>query len=120
MIKDHNGNMKQVVAALDEGPRPETTIASLAKLKPAFKEGGGTTAGNASLLSDGASLVLLARRSVAKSLGLPILARVRSFAVVGVDPKIMTIGAAVAIPEAVQKAGLTIDDIDIFEINEAF
>lgn len=90
------------------------------KLKPAFKEGGSTTAGNSSQTTDGAAAVLLVRRSVAKSLGLPILAKVVSYAVSGVPPEIMGIGPAFAIPAALKKAGLNISDIDIFEINEAF
>merc|ERR1712187_729318 len=103
----------------DEGPR-ESTMEGLSKLNPAFKAGGSTTAGNSSQVSDGAAMVLLARRSAAKKMGLPILARMRSFAVVGVDPSLMGIGPAFAIPAALGKAGLGIDDIDIFEINEAF
>lgn len=120
-VKDKKtGKTQEVTVSVDEGPRGETTVASLAALKPAFKKGGSTTPGNASQLSDGAALVLLARRSAAKSLGLPILARMRSFAVVGLDPKIMGIGPALAIPEALKKASMGVDDIDIFEINEAF
>merc|ERR1712107_374121 len=102
------------------GPRAGTTLEGLNKLKPAFKADGSTTAGNASQVSDGAAMVLLARRDVAKKMGLPILARMRSFAVVGVDPKLMGIGPAYAIPAALEKASLKVDDIDIFEINEAF
>merc|ERR1712241_471582 len=102
------------------GPRAETTLEGLGKLKPAFKQGGSTTAGNSSQVSDGAALVLLARRSAAKDQGLPILGRMRSFAVVGVDPKVMGIGPAFAIPAALEKAELKVDDVDIFEINEAF
>mmetsp|Transcript_32782 Transcript_32782/g.70440 ORF Transcript_32782/g.70440 Transcript_32782/m.70440 type:complete len:434 (+) Transcript_32782:85-1386(+) len=119
-IKDKDGKTSQVVVKTDEGPRAETNLEGLSKLKAAFKQGGSTTAGNASQVSDGAALVLLARRSAAKELGLPILARMRSFAVVGVDPKVMGIGPAYAIPSALDKAGLKVDDIDIYEINEAF
>jgi len=120
-VKDKaSGKTKEVTVSQDEGPRAETTVSSLGTLKPAFKKGGSTTAGNASQLSDGAALVLMARRSAAKALGLPILARMRSFSVVGVDPNIMGIGPAVAIPEALKKAGVGIDDIDVFEVNEAF
>jgi len=120
-VKDaKTGNVKEVVIDTDEGPREGTTAKSLGNLKPAFKAGGSTTAGNASQVSDGASLVLLARRSKAKELGLPIVARFRSYAVVGVDPIFMGIGPAVAIPAALEKAGLAVKDIDIFEINEAF
>lgn len=120
-IKDKKTGTKQpVTVSQDEGPRDGTTAEGLGKLKAAFKVGGTTTAGNASQVSDGAAMVLLARRSVAKELGLPILARMRSFAVVGVDPKLMGIGPAFAIPAALEKAGLKTSDIDIYEINEAF
>jgi len=119
-VKDKEGNAKEVTISKDEGPREGTTLEGLSKLKPAFKKGGSTTAGNASQVSDGAALVLLARRSVAKEMGLPILARMRSFAVVGVEPKLMGIGPAYAIPAALEKASLKTDDIDIYEINEAF
>jgi len=119
-VKDKDGKAAQVVVKADEGPREGTTLEGLSKLKPAFKPGGSTTAGNSSQVSDGAALVLLARRGAAKKLGLPILARMRSYAVVGVDPKLMGIGPAFAIPAALEKANLTVNDIDIFEINEAF
>jgi len=119
-IKDKKGGVEAVTVSKDEGPRAGTTFENLSKLKPAFKAGGSTTPGNASQVSDGAALVLLARRSAAKELGLPILARMRSFAVVGVEPKLMGIGPAFAIPAALEKAQLKVDDIDIFEINEAF
>merc|ERR1712137_770145 len=119
-IKDKEGKATEVTIKKDEGPRADTTLEGLGKLKPAFKPGGSTTAGNSSQVSDGAALVLLARRSAAKELGLPILARMRSFAVVGVEPKLMGIGPAYAIPAALEKAQLQTSDIDIFEINEAF
>jgi len=119
-VKDKEGNVKAVVVKADEGPRVETTVASLGKLKTVFKKDGSTTAGNASQVSDGAALVLLARRSEAKKLGLPIVARFRSYAVVGVDPAVMGIGPAYAIPAALEKASLKVSDIDVYEINEAF
>merc|ERR1719310_580757 len=119
-VKDKEGKETQVTVSTDEGPRAGTTLEGLMKLNPAFKPGGSTTAGNSSQVSDGAAMVLLARRSEAKKMGLPILARLRSFAVVGVDPNLMGIGPAFAIPEALKKAGLTVNDIDIYEINEAF
>eukprot|EP00933_Yihiella_yeosuensis_P006950 TRINITY_DN111801_c0_g1_i1.p1 TRINITY_DN111801_c0_g1~~TRINITY_DN111801_c0_g1_i1.p1 ORF type:complete len:430 (-),score=120.99 TRINITY_DN111801_c0_g1_i1:283-1572(-) len=119
-VKDKQGNVKEVLVSEDEGPRGDTTAQSLGKLKPAFKAGGSTTAGNASQVSDGAALVLLARRSEAKKMGLPIIGRVRSFAVVGVEPKLMGIGPAYAIPAALEKAGLNVSDIDVWEVNEAF
>ncbi|XP_040209316.1 3-ketoacyl-CoA thiolase, peroxisomal [Rana temporaria] len=119
-ITDDQGNTKTITVSEDDGIRPSTTLEGLAKLKPAFKEDGSTTAGNASQVSDGAAAVLLARRSTATRLGLPIMGVLRSFAVVGVPPDVMGIGPAYAIPVALEKAGLTIDDIDVYEINEAF
>ncbi|NWT18175.1 THIKB thiolase, partial [Vireo altiloquus] len=119
-VSDNDGNKKTITVHQDEGIRPSTTLEGLAKLKPAFKEDGSTTAGNASQVSDGAAAVLLAKRSKAAQLGLPVLGVLRSFAVVGVPPDVMGIGPAYAIPVAVEKAGLTLNDIDIYEINEAF
>ncbi|XP_067148089.1 3-ketoacyl-CoA thiolase, peroxisomal isoform X3 [Apteryx mantelli] len=119
-VVDDQGNKKTITVHQDEGIRPSTTLEGLAKLKPAFKENGSTTAGNASQVSDGAAAVLLAKRSKAKQLGLPVLGVLKSFAVVGVPPDVMGIGPAYAIPVAVEKAGLTLNDIDIYEINEAF
>lgn len=120
-VKDpKTGEEKTVTVDTDEGVRAGTTPEALAKLKPAFKADGSTTAGNASQVSDGAALVLLARRSSAERLRLPILATFRSFAAVGVEPAIMGVGPAAAIPVAVKKAGLSLNDIDVFEINEAF
>ncbi|KAG0454381.1 hypothetical protein HPP92_025685 [Vanilla planifolia] len=120
IIDPKTGAEKEITIAIDDGVRPETSLSGLAKLKPAFKKGGSTTAGNASQLSDGAGAVLLMRRDVAVRKGLPILGVFRSFVAVGVDPAVMGIGPAVAIPAAVRAAGLNIEDIDLFEINEAF
>lgn len=120
IIKDKDGNEKEVLVDKDDGCRAETTVEGLKKLKPAFKKDGSTTAGNSSQVTDGAAAVLLARRDVAKKLGLKIYGRVVSFAVAGVPPEIMGIGPAVAIPAALNKAGLAVKDIDVFEINEAF
>lgn len=111
---------KSTIIKKDEGIRKGTTAESLGALGPSFKKGGTTTAGNSSQLTDGGAVVLLARRSFAQAKGLPILGRLVSFAAVGCPPEIMGIGPAVAIPVALKKANLTIDDIDIFEINEAF
>lgn len=119
-VLDDKGIKRSITVAQDEGIRPTTSMEALAKLKPVFKEGGSTTAGNSSQMSDGAAAILLARRSKAEELGLPILGVLRSYAVVGVSPDIMGIGPAFAIPVALQKAGLTLSDVDIFEINEAF
>ncbi|XP_015979422.1 3-ketoacyl-CoA thiolase, peroxisomal [Rousettus aegyptiacus] len=119
-VHDDKGNERRITVAQDEGIRPSTSMEALAKLKPAFKKNGSSTAGNSSQVSDGAAAILLARRSKAEELGLPILGVLRSYAVVGVSPDIMGIGPAIAIPVALQKAGLTQSDVDIFEINEAF
>ncbi|KAL1745557.1 Thiolase, N-terminal domain-containing protein [Schizophyllum fasciatum] len=110
----------QVVVAADDGIREGVTAESLGKLKPAFSKTGSTHAGNASQVSDGAAAVLLVRRSVARRLGLPVLGKWVAGAVVGVPPRIMGIGPAVAIPRVLEKTGLTKEDVDFFEINEAF
>ncbi|GMI66394.1 PEROXISOME DEFECTIVE 1, peroxisomal 3-ketoacyl-CoA thiolase 3, 3-KETOACYL-COA THIOLASE 2 [Hibiscus trionum] len=120
IVNPKTGEEKPVVISVDDGIRPDTNMAGLAKLKPAFKKDGTTTAGNASQVSDGAGAVLLMKRSLALQKGLSILGVFRSFAAVGVDPAVMGIGPAVAIPVAVKSAGLKVDDIDLFEINEAF
>jgi len=114
------GVVKKVVVDTDDGVRADTTFQSLSALNPVFKKGGSTTAGNASQVSDGAAATLLMRRSVAEKLKLPILGVFRSFAVSGVPPEIMGIGPALAIPAALKLAHLSIKDIDIYEINEAF
>jgi len=111
---------KSVVIDRDEGVRVGVTLASLAKLKPVFDSNGSTTAGNASQLSDGAAMVMLMTRAEASRRGLKPRATFRAFAVAGVDPSVMGIGPAVAIPAVLEKAGLGVDDIDLFEINEAF
>ena len=104
----------------DDGIRPATTADKLAKLKPVFKKNGSTTAGNSSQLTDGAAAVLLMSREEAMKRNLPILGVWRSFAVEGVPPKIMGIGPVYAIPSALKKASLSTNDIDVYEINEAF
>lgn len=105
----------------DDGIRPSTTADKLAKLKPVFdKKNGSTTAGNSSQLTDGAAAVLLMSREEAMKRNLPILGVWRSFAVEGVPPKIMGVGPVYAIPSALAKASLSTDDIDVYEINEAF
>ncbi|PAN08963.1 hypothetical protein GQ55_1G438300 [Panicum hallii var. hallii] len=120
IVDPKTGEEKKVVISVDDGIRPGTTASGLAKLKPVFKKDGTTTAGNSSQVSDGAGAVLLMKRSVALKKGLPILGVFRSFAAVGVDPAVMGVGPAVAIPAAVKSAGLQIEDIDLFELNEAF
>jgi acetyl-CoA acyltransferase len=104
----------------DEGPRRDTSAAALAKLRPVFAANGSVTAGNSSQTSDGAAAVLLMSREHADALGLKPLARFVSFAVGGVPPEIMGIGPVAAVPKALKLAGLTIDDIDLIELNEAF
>lgn len=117
---DSEGNEKSLVVSRDDGVRADTTVEKLANLRPAFQAGGSTTAGNSSQVSDGAAAVLMMRRSVAKKMGLPILGHLVSFAVTGVPPALMGVGPAYAIPMALKKAGLSLDQIDVFEINEAF
>ncbi|NHM26471.1 acetyl-CoA C-acyltransferase [Desulfofundulus sp. TPOSR] len=104
----------------DEGVRPDTSMEALARLRPAFKVGGTVTAGNSSQTSDGAACVVLMSGRKAASLGLKPLAVFRAYAVGGCPPEIMGIGPTVAIPKALKLAGLTKDQIDLFELNEAF
>jgi acetyl-CoA acyltransferase 1 len=111
---------KTIVVQEDDGIRAGVTAESLGKLKPAFIKNGSTHAGNASQVSDGAAAVLMTRRSVAKRLGLPIVGKFVTAATVGVPPRIMGVGPLYAIPKALEKAGITKDDVDFFEINEAF
>ncbi|KYQ92479.1 acetyl-CoA C-acyltransferase [Tieghemostelium lacteum] len=117
-VKTEDG--KEIVVDKDEGIREQTTLADLSKLKPAFKADGTTTAGNSSQLSDGAAACLVMKRSTAERLGLKIALVFKSFSAVGVLPSEMGIGPKFAIPAAVKKAGLTLNDIDVFEVNEAF
>jgi acetyl-CoA acyltransferase len=106
--------------ARDELVRADTTAEGLAKLKPAFKANGTVTAGNASPYSDGAAAVLLMRRSRAEELGIEPLGRFVSYGVAGVEPDVMGIGPIRAVPKALERAGLTMADIDLIEFNEAF
>ncbi|GMM35191.1 acetyl-CoA C-acyltransferase [Saccharomycopsis crataegensis] len=108
------------VISKDEGVRPGTTFETLSKLRASFKQDGTTHAGNSSQVSDGAALVLLARRSVAETLSLPIVGKYVSTQVVGVPPEIMGVGPAYAIPKLLSSVNVGVSDIDIFEINEAF
>jgi acetyl-CoA C-acetyltransferase len=109
-----------VTVDTDEGPRPDASLEKMAKLRPAFREGGTVTAGNASTLNDGAACTLIASEAGVKALGAEPLARVVAFGVAGVDPAYMGIGPAVAIPRALAAAGLRLDQIDLIELNEAF
>ncbi|MFT2721385.1 acetyl-CoA C-acetyltransferase [Deinococcus sp. A31D244] len=103
----------------DEYPRA-TTAEALAKLRPAFRKDGTVTAGNASGINDGAAMLLVASEEYAQAHGLPILAEIASYAAIGVDPAIMGIGPARAVPVALNRAGMTVADVDLFELNEAF
>lgn len=105
---------------VDEGPRLDTTIEALSRLKPAFKQNGTVTAGNSSQMSDGAAAVILASAKAIKKLNLTPIGRFVSYSVAGVPPDIMGIGPVYAIPKALNSANLKLKDIDIFELNEAF
>ncbi|ORY40625.1 putative acetyl-CoA C-acyltransferase precursor [Leucosporidium creatinivorum] len=111
---------EEKVISKDEGIRPQTTMASLAKLKPAFKADGTGTAGNSSQISDGASAMTLMRRDVAESLGLKPIAKWVGSSVVGVPPRIMGVGPAYAVPALYKRFGISKEDVDIWELNEAF
>jgi acetyl-CoA acyltransferase len=104
----------------DEGPRSDTSLEKLASLRPVFRAGGTVTAGNASPLSDGAAALLLTSREYATTHGLTGMARVRSIATVGVPPSVMGIGPAPATAKALKRAGLSLEDIGLIELNEAF
>jgi acetyl-CoA acyltransferase len=123
-VTELNGSEKPIKknfsVTRDEGPREDTHMDALSKLKPAFKEGGVVTAGNSSQMSDGAAAVMVMSSERASQLGLTPLARFVSFAVGGVPPEFMGIGPIVAIPKALKLAGLTLNDIDLIELNEAF
>lgn len=109
-----------IIFHTDEHVRPSTTWEALAKLEPVFKEGGTVTAGNSSGINDGASALLIMEKELAEKLGLQPLARIVSSAVAGVDPAFMGIGPVPATRKALKRAGLSIDDLDLIEINEAF
>ncbi|STQ87188.1 acetyl-CoA C-acetyltransferase [Helicobacter muridarum] len=111
---------EQRIFAIDEFVKSNTTIESLSKLKPAFDKEGSVTAGNSSGINDGAAMLLLMDKNKAKELGMPILAQIKNFGNVGVEPSIMGIGAAFAAKTALQRAKLNINDIDLIEANEAF
>jgi len=119
-----NANQKKEVREYlvdtDEGPRPGTSMEGLAKLRPAFKMGGMVTAGNSSQTSDGAAFVIVMSEKMVKELKLEPIARLASYSVAGVSPRIMGIGPVAAIPKALDQAGLKLDDIDQIELNEAF
>ncbi|GAB5541693.1 MAG: thiolase family protein [Sandaracinaceae bacterium] len=119
-IRYKNGERVESDFTVDELPRPQTTLEGLGQLRPAFSVKGSVTAGNASPLSDGAAASLVMSDAKAKELGLTPLATFEHFVTVGVDPSIMGIGPLPAVKKLLEKTGLTIDDIDLVEMNEAF
>jgi acetyl-CoA acyltransferase len=119
-VTDPDGTLREVVFEVDEGPRPDTTLDALAKLKPAFDEHGTVTAGNSSQMSDGAAAAVVMSTERARELGIRPLARFVSFATAGVAPELMGIGPVEAIPKALKLAGLRLEQIELIELNEAF
>jgi len=121
-IVDAKGKSKSIesVFKVDEGPRADTSLEALAKLKPVFHANGTVTAGNASQVSDGAAAAVVLSAELAKELGIPAMAHLIAFATAGCDPEEMGIGPVYAIPKALRMAGLTLDDIAVIELNEAF
>ncbi len=119
---DENGKKqtKNYTVSSDEGPRKGTSKEALAKLRPVFAAGGSVTAGNSSQMSDGAAFLLVMSEEMVKELNIEPIARMVSFAAVGVEPRIMGIGPVKAIPKALKQANLTLNDIDLIELNEAF
>ena len=111
---------KSYTVTKDEGPRADTNLAALNKLKPVFAADGSVTAGNASQMSDGAAFVLIMSEELVKELGITPIARLVNFASAGVEPRIMGIGPVKAIPKALKQAGLSLNDIGLIELNEAF
>jgi acetyl-CoA acyltransferase len=120
VVKDGTVHENRFIFDRDEGPRADTSLEALAKLKPVFKADGTVTAGNASQRSDGAAAVVLMSERMVNQLGVQPLARFVGYAVAGVPPETMGIGPAYAIPKLLHRFGKSVDDIDLFEINEAF
>ncbi|MDF2518669.1 MAG: acetyl-CoA acetyltransferase [Sphingobacterium sp.] len=119
-LKDGKIATREYVVDTDEGPRADTSLDALGKLKPVFAANGSVTAGNSSQTSDGAAFVLVMSEAKVKELGIKPIAKLISFAVAGVPPRVMGIGPIYAIPKALKQAGLKKEDIDLFELNEAF
>lgn len=119
-VENNKRQTRNWVVSEDEGVRLDTTVEGLLKLKPAFAAGGSITAGNSSQTSDGAAFVLVVSEEIVKKYNLQPIARLASVAVGGVEPILMGMGPCVAIPKALQQAGLKLDDIDLIELNEAF
>jgi acetyl-CoA acyltransferase len=110
----------ELIVEADEGPRRDTSLERLGKLRPAFKEGGSVTAGNSSSLNDGAAAVLVVSKGYAEAHGLAPLAKIRSVAVAGVPPRVMGVGPVPATKKALDRAGIALDDVGLIELNEAF
>jgi acetyl-CoA acyltransferase len=119
-VKGGKKKTDSYTVTVDEGPRADTNLAALGRLKPVFAAGGSVTAGNSSQMSDGAAFALVMSEALVKELGLEPIARLASYAAVGVEPRIMGIGPVYAIPKALKQAGLQLADIGLTELNEAF
>jgi len=119
-VENGKRKVRKFVVDKDEGPRADTTLEALAKLKPAFAADGTATAGNSSQTSDGAAFVLVMSEEMVKELNVKPIARMVSYAVAGVDPRVMGIGPIEAIPKALKKANMKLEDIELIELNEAF
>lgn len=119
-VENDQRKVRNYVVDTDEGVRQDTSLDALAKLRPAFKQGGSVTAGNSSQTSDGAAFVLVMSEEKVKELGVKPIAKMITCATVGVDPRIMGIGPVAAIPQALKQAGMTLDQIELIELNEAF
>jgi acetyl-CoA acyltransferase len=117
---DGEPHQTTTVFYVDEGPRPDTSLEALAKLKPAFRVGGTVTAGNSSQMSDGAAATVLMSKRKVDELEVQPMGRLLGFAVAGVPPEIMGIGPVEAVPKVLKQVGLTLDDIGLIELNEAF
>ncbi|WP_158856263.1 thiolase family protein [Lunatibacter salilacus] len=118
--ENNKRKIRKYTVDTDEGPRPGTTLEVLSNLKPAFKQGGQVTAGNSSQTSDGAAFVMVMSERMVKELNLEPVARLVSYSVAGVEPRIMGIGPKEAVPKALKQAGLTLQDMELIELNEAF
>lgn len=120
LVENGKRKSKTFVVDTDEGPRAGTTLEALAKLKPAFKQGGQVTAGNSSQTSDGAAFTIVMSEKMMNELGLKPIARIVSCASAGVNPRIMGIGPVEAVPKALKQANMKLDDMEVIELNEAF
>ncbi|GAA5041120.1 acetyl-CoA acetyltransferase [Marivirga lumbricoides] len=119
-VEDGKKKTREYTVSKDEGPRADTSMEVLAKLRPVFAAGGSVTAGNSSPTNDGASFVMVMSEKMVKELNVKPIARMVGFAVAGVEPRIMGIGPVMAVPKALKNAGLKLNDIDLIELNEAF